>query len=262
MNRLDNKVAIVSGGARGLGGAAVKALAAEGANVVVADLLADEGQALVDDIVRAGGTACFAELDVRDRQAWDRVVSDCIEAYGRVDILLNSAGITLPKTIEEATIDEFKQVMDINLYGTFHGIQAVIPTMKNQASGSIINVASNSTEMIVPTTTYYATSKAAVANLTKTAAVHLGSSGCGIRVNSIHPGPHETPMITAPHVAQMPHIQRMKQTIPLGRFGRPEEFGQLVVFLASDESSYSTASEFFIDGGLSRVSDSFRKDES
>ena len=171
-----------------------------------------------------------------------------------MDVLVNNAGIALPRTIEEANLDEFKHVMDINLYGPFLGMKAALPALIARGAGSIVNVSSNSTEMIVPTTTYYAASKAALANLTKTTAVHLATQGYQIRANSIHPGPHSTEMLADPDVARMPHIQRMRETIPLGRFGRPEEFGHLVVFLASDESSYITASEFFIDGGLTRVS--------
>ena len=251
---MKDKVAIVTGGARGLGGAAASALAREGASVVVADILEDESNAKVEEITLAGGAARFAQLDVRHADDWARVVEDCVEAYGGVDVLVNNAGIALPRTIEEANLDEFKHVMDINLYGPFLGIKAALPALIARGAGSIVNVSSNSTEMIVPTTTYYAASKAALANLTKTTAVHLATQGYKIRANSIHPGPHSTEMLADPEVARMPHIQRMRETIPLGRFGRPEEFGHLVVFLASDESSYITASEFFIDGGLTRVS--------
>ena len=251
---MNGKVAIVTGGARGLGGAAASALTAEGASVVVADILVDEGHTKVDEITVAGGVARFAHLDVRDADAWARVVDECVEAYGGLDVLVNNAGIALPRTIEEANLDEFKHVMDINLYGPFLGIKAALPALIARGAGSIVNVSSNSTEMIVPTTTYYAASKAALANLTKTTAVHLATKGYQIRANSIHPGPHSTAILEDPAVARMPHIQRLRETVPLGRFGRPEEFGHLVVFLASDESSYITASEFFIDGGLTRVS--------
>lgn len=254
MDRMKGKVAIVTGGARGLGGAAVSALAAEGASVVVADILEEEGRAKVAEIASTGGNALFAPLDVRADDAWSRVVNECVETFGGLDVLVNNAGISFPRTIEDATLDEFQHVMDINLYGAFRGIKAALPALIARGSGSIINVSSNSTEMIVPTTTYYAASKAALANLTKTTAVHFATQGYEIRANSVHPGPHATDMLADPAVARMPHIQRMRETVPLGRFGRPEEFGHLVVFLASDESSYITASEFFIDGGLTRVS--------
>jgi len=254
MNRMNGKVAIVTGGSRGLGKAAASALAADGASVVIADLLADEGKATVEEITSHGGTAAFAHLDVRDADAWARVVDETLAAYGGLDVLVNNAGIAMPRSIEDATLEEFRHVMDINLYGAFLGIKAALPALIARGSGSIVNVSSNSTEMIVPTTTYYGASKAALANLTKTTAVHVATQGYGIRANSIHPGPHETDMLADPVVAAMPHIQRMRETVPLGRFGRPDEFGQLVVFLASDESTYITAAEFFIDGGLTRVS--------
>jgi 3alpha(or 20beta)-hydroxysteroid dehydrogenase len=247
---MNGKVVIVTGGARGLGGAAASALAREGASVVVADILEDEGHAKVDEITAAGGVARFAHLDVRDADAWARVVDESVEAYGGLDVLVNNAGLNLPRTIEDANLDEFKRIMDINLYGPFLGTKAALPALKARGAGSIVNVSSNSTEMIVPTTTYYAASKAALANLTKTTAVHFGTKGYQIRANSIHPGPHSTAMVDE----RQPHIQKMRATVPLGRLGRPEEFGQLVVFLASDESSYITAAEFFIDGGLTRVS--------
>jgi 3alpha(or 20beta)-hydroxysteroid dehydrogenase len=247
---MQGKVAIVTGGARGLGGAAASALAAEGAAVVIADILEAEGEAKAAEIASSGGRALFTRLDVREEQAWARVVDEAVTAFGGVDVLVNNAGVSLPRTIEDATLEEFRRVMDINLYGPFLGMKAALPAMTARGGGSIVNVSSNSTEMIVPTTTYYAASKAALANLTKTAAVRFATQNLNIRVNSIHPGPHATDMIDE----NVPHIRQMRDTIPLGRFGRPEEFGQLVVFLASGESSYMTAAEFFTDGGLTRVS--------
>jgi 3alpha(or 20beta)-hydroxysteroid dehydrogenase len=250
---MKNKVAIVTGGARGLGGAACTALAAEGAAVVVADVAEDIGRQKASEIVAAGGAASFALLDVRDGDAWGDVVAATTTEFGGVDVLVNNAGIVLPRTIEEATLDEFKAVMDVNLFGAFLGTKAVLPSMIARG-GSIVNVSSNSTEMIVPTTTYYAASKAALANLTKTTALHVAFKGYGIRANSIHPGPHATDMLGNPEIAELPHIKAMRDAVPLGRFGDPAEFAQLAVFLASDESSFITAAEFFIDGGLTRVS--------
>lgn len=250
MNRMQGRVAIVTGGSRGLGGAAVSTLAAEGAAVVIADVLDAEGAAKADEIRAAGGAALFQHLDVRDADAWQQVVERTAADFGGLDALVNCAGITLPRTIEDATLEEFQHVMDINLYGPFLGMQAALPALIERGGGSIVNISSNSTDMIVPTTTYYAASKAALANLTKTAAVRFATQDYGIRVNSVHPGPHATDMVDE----SMPHIRQMRDTIPLGRFGRPEEFGQLILFLASDESSYITAAEFFTDGGLTRVS--------
>lgn len=254
MNRMTGLVAIVTGGARGLGAAAATRFAAEGAAVLIADI--DEGAAgeCAAQLTRDGGTALSVRLDIRDAASWEDAVGVARREFGGLDVLLNNAGVTLPRTIEDATLEEFQSVMAINLFGPFLGMQAVLPAMRKRKGGSIVNVSSNSTEMIVPTTTYYAASKAALANLTKTAAVHFASQGYGIRVNSIHPGPHETDMLADPVVAAQPHIAAMRDAIPLGRFGRPEEFGHLATFLASPESSYITAAEFFIDGGLSRIS--------
>ncbi|MFI5623406.1 SDR family NAD(P)-dependent oxidoreductase [Nocardioides sp. NPDC051685] len=252
MARMDGKVVIVTGGARGLGAAACRALTSEGAAVVVTDVLDEIGSKTVAEIEAAGGTARYQSLDVRDADAWSTVVRQTVDKFGAIDALVNNAGVILPKTIEEATVEEFRSVMDVNLYGAFLGIQAVLPTLKSRGGGAIVNVSSNSTEMIVPTSTYYAASKAALANLTKTTAIHAALKGYGIRANSIHPGPHATEMIES--VAHLPHIAAMRDAVPLGRFGDPADFGQLVVFLASDESSYITASEFFIDGGMTRVS--------
>ncbi|MER7684915.1 glucose 1-dehydrogenase [Streptomyces sp. NPDC097610] len=254
MNRVKDKVVIVTGGARGLGGAACTALAAEGAAVVVADILQEEGRQKASEIVDAGGTARFVLLDVRDGDSWSEVVTSTVDEFGGLDVLVNNAGVVLPRTIEDATLDEFKNVMDVNFFGAFLGIKAVLPSLIARGGGSIVNVSSNSTEMIVPTTTYYAASKAALANLTKTTALHVAFKEYGIRANSVHPGPHATDMLGNPEIAELPHIKAMRDAVPLGRFGDPAEFAQLVVFLASEESSYITASEFFIDGGLSRVS--------
>jgi 3alpha(or 20beta)-hydroxysteroid dehydrogenase len=251
---MDGKVVIVTGAARGLGAAACKALAREGAAVVVTDVLDDAGRSTVTEIQQAGGSARFLPLDVRDPDAWSSVVQETADAFGGVDALVNNAGITLPRTIEDATLDEFRSVMEINLYGAFLGIKAVLPKLISRGGGAIVNISSNSTEMIVPTTTYYAASKAALANLTKTTAIHAAVSGYGIRANSVHPGPHATDMLADPEVSKLPHLKAIQDAVPLGRFGDPAEFGQLIVFLASDESSYITASEFFIDGGLTRVS--------
>jgi 3alpha(or 20beta)-hydroxysteroid dehydrogenase len=254
MDRMKDKVVIVTGGARGLGGAACASLAAEGAAVVVADILEDAGQQTVAEIKSSGGRARFARLDVRDADAWSSVVAETVEEFGGVDVLVNNAGMTLPRTIEDVTLEEFKRVMDVNLYGAFLGIKAVLPELISRGGGVIVNVSSNSTEMILPTTSIYGASKAALANLTKTTAIHVALKGYAIRANSIHPGPHATDMLADPDVANQPHIQILRDAVPLGRFGDPAEFAHLVVFLASDESSYITASEFFTDGGLTRIS--------
>jgi 3alpha(or 20beta)-hydroxysteroid dehydrogenase len=173
-------------------------------------VLDEAGELKVAEIERAGGTARFLPLDVRDPDAWEFVVHETVGAFGGVDALVNNAGFTLPRTIEEATLDEFRSVMEVNLYGAFLRIKAVLPALVSRGGGAIVNISFNPTEMIVPTTTYYAASKAALANLTKTTAIHAGLNGYGIRANSIHPGPHATEMLSDPEVANLPHIRIMR----------------------------------------------------
>ena len=250
MARLEGKVAIVTGGARGLGGGAVDALHAEGASVVIADVLDDTGQARAATL---GERGLYHHLDVRDAAQWALVVEQTIDRWGRIDCLVNNAGINIPIDIEAATLEQFQSILDVNLLGAFLGIKAVLPTIRENG-GSIINVASNSTSMALPETSLYGASKSGLANLTKTTAVHCGLKGYPIRCNSIHPGMHLTEMIDNPQVQALPHVRALKNAIPMGRMGMPEEFGKLVAFLASDDSSYMTAAELFTDGGLTVVS--------
>ena len=257
MARLDGKVAIVSGGARGLGGAAVDALAQEGAIVIAADILDEPGEARAAALNAAGRRAEYRHLDVRDALSWRDVVDGALKRHGRLDCLVNNAGITMSVDIETATLEQFRAIMDINLYGAFLGMKAAIPAMRQSGGGSIVNIASNSTDMVLPLTSLYGATKSALANLTKTTAVHCAQRGYNIRVNSIHPGPHETDMLTgggAMRAVDIPQVRALISAIPMGRMGRPEELGKLVVFLASDDSSYMTASELFSDGGLTVVS--------
>jgi 3alpha(or 20beta)-hydroxysteroid dehydrogenase len=255
MARLDGKVAIVTGGARGIGAAAAAALAAEGAAVIVADLLDDAGQATAAAIEAAGGTAPYVHLDVTDRAAWDASIGATLERFGRIDCLVNNAGIDMSATIEDITIENFRRVIEINLYGGFHGMQAVIPVMKRQGGGSIVNIASLATRKVAPTTAAYGAAKAGFANLTKTAAIHCARQGYGIRINSVHPGPIETPMLFGgtENRGDSPDVKRVIDIIPMGRLGQPADIGSVVVFLASDDSRYMTAEELYVDGGLSPI---------
>lgn len=254
MGRLNDKVAIVTGGSRGLGGGAADALCAEGASVVIADVLDEVGQARASDLQAAGHRARYVHLDVRDAQSWATLVDGVIATEGRIDCLVNNAGINIPIDIEEATVEQFQAILDVNLIGAFLGIKAVLPAMRGGGAGSIINVASNSTKMALPTTSLYGASKAGIANLTKTTAVHCALKSDNIRVNSIHPGAHLTEMLENPQVQAMPQVRALVDAIPMGRMGLPAEFGKVVVFLASEDSSYMTAAELFTDGGLTVVS--------
>jgi 3alpha(or 20beta)-hydroxysteroid dehydrogenase len=254
MARLAGKVAIVTGGARGLGGGAVDALCADGAQVVIADVLDEAGEVRAAQLAGEGHQVHYARLDVRDADGWAALVDATLQRWGRIDCLVNNAGINIPIDIEEATVEQFRAVLDVNLIGPFLGTKAVLPAMRRTGGGSIINVASNSTQMVLPTTSLYGASKAALANLTKTTAVHCALRGDNIRVNSIHPGAHMTEMLENPEVQAMPQVRALINAIPMGRMGMPAEFGKLVVFLASDDSSYMTAAELFTDGGLTVVS--------
>lgn len=253
---LAGKVSLVTGAARGLGLASAWAMAEAGAAVMITDMLADIGEASAAELRAAGHKAAFRAHDVRDAGAWASVVADTVNEFGGLDILVNNAGISHPCTIEDATEEGFRRMLDINLIGPFLGMQAAIPAMKVRGGGSIVNISSNSTRKVVALTTTYAASKAGLANLTKSASVHLAESGSGIRCNSVHPGPCETEMLMGEggkSGAELPAVKAMIQTIPMRRMGRPAEVGALVAFLASDAASYLTGGEYFVDGGVSNV---------
>lgn len=255
MSELSGKVAIVTGGARGIGAACARALCSRGAAVVVADLLEAEGRQTVEDLVSSGARAEFVVHDVTDENSWAELVSRAQSLYGRVDCLVNNAGINAAETMDTATADGFRRILDVNTIGAFLGMQAVAPLMTKGGGGSIINISSNSTRKMVALTTIYGASKAALAYITKTAAVHYAQSGYGIRVNSVHPGPTETDMLLggAEKAADIPAVRQMIDLIPMGRMGQPDEIGSVVAFLASDDSRYMTAAELFVDGGVSVV---------
>jgi 3alpha(or 20beta)-hydroxysteroid dehydrogenase len=252
-NDLTGKVAIVTGGARGLGAGIAWGLAENGAKVVLADVLDEAGEATVAQMVAEGHVARYRHLDVRETEAWGVLVRETIDAFGRIDCLVNNAGINFVETIESATEQQFRSILDVNLIGPFVGMQAVIPAMKAQGGGSIVNLSSNSTRKVVVSTTVYSASKAALANLTKTSAAWLGQYG--IRVNSVHPGAHDTEMVRKgfEQVADPAIHETILRAIPLGRLGDPAEVGALVAFLASDAASYISGSEYFIDGANSHI---------
>jgi 3alpha(or 20beta)-hydroxysteroid dehydrogenase len=254
MGRLNGKVAIVTGGARGLGAGTVEALCAEGAAVVIADMLDDSGKELAAKLGREGHRVHYTHLDVREPAEWASLVDETMTRWGRIDCLVNNAGISIIVDIESATIEQFRKVLDVNVLGAFLGMQAIIPAMRKGGGGSIVNIASNSTHMIMPLTSIYGASKAAIANLTKSAAAHCALRGDNIRVNSVHPGSHATEMSDSPEVREMPLTRELLRAIPMGRMGMPSELGKVVAFLASDDSSYMTGSEVFSDGGLTMVS--------
>jgi 3alpha(or 20beta)-hydroxysteroid dehydrogenase len=252
MGKLTGRVAIVTGGARGIGGACAQVLCAHGASVLLTDVLQDVGEKHAVHLRGLGYQAEFLAHDVREAAQWDAAVARTLERFGRLDILVNNAGINAPETIESATAEAFRAVMEVNLIGPFLGMKAVAPAMRKSGGGSIVNISSNSTRKLVSLTTIYGASKAALAYITKTAAVHYGESRYNIRVNSVHPGPTETDMLLggAAKAADIPVVRAMIDRIPLGRMGQPSEIGEVVAFLASDEARYVNAAEIFVDGGV------------
>jgi 3alpha(or 20beta)-hydroxysteroid dehydrogenase len=234
--RLAGKVALVSGGSRGMGASHVRALVAKGAKVVLGDILDAEGELVAKEV---GDSARYVHLDVTSPDDWAEAVRVAASEFGTVDVLVNNAGIINVGLIEDYELSEWQRILDINLTGVFLGIRAVTPAMKAAGRGSIINI--SSIEGIAGTIAChgYTATKFAVRGLTKSTALELGPSG--IRVNSIHPGLIKTPM-----TEWVP--EDIFQTA-LGRAAEPVEVSNLVVYLASDESSYSTGSEFIVDGG-------------
>lgn len=254
MGILDGKVAIVTGGARGIGGASAAGLCEAGAAVVIGDVLAEPGEATAAALRDAGHRAVFQKLDVREAAGWASIVEYAEQKFGRLDILVNNAGISTSRTIEDATEAELRHILDINLIGPFLGMKAVIGPMKVAGGGSIINISSNSTKKTVAMASLYSPTKAALANMTKTVAAHCAQTGTNIRVNSIHPGPTETDMLLGgSRDADIPMVRALINSIPFGRMGTPPEIASVVVFLASDAASYMTGAELFVDGGATIV---------
>lgn len=250
MALLDGKVAIVTGAARGLGFGIARAFCEAGASVMLTDVLS-QGEQSAATLRREGYEAEFMAHDVTDMAGWESVVKTTLDRWGRLDTLVNNAGINLILTIEEATVQDFQTILDINLLGPFRGTKAVIAAMASSGGGAIINISSNSTRKMFAQTSVYSATKAALANLSKTSAIHLARSGARIRVNSIHPGAHATNMIIGEgeHSASAGLLDVLVTMIPMGRIGEPAEVGATAVFLASDMASYITGAEIFVDGG-------------
>ena len=249
--RLQGKVAIITGGARGQGEAEARMFAREGAKVVFGDVLDDEGRRVEADIAAAGGEAVYVRLDVTDEDSWREAVGTAVSRFGKVDILVNNAGIASWNAGDDATVEEWDRLMEINAKGVFLGTKAVIPAMRAAGGGSIINISSIS-GMVGQTNIHpgYNASKGAVRILTKSTAVQHAAEG--IRCNSIHPGPVKTPM-TERSWSNPEWLKATERRTPLGRYAEPDEIAYGVLFLASDESSFMTGSEVVIDGGMTAL---------
>jgi len=243
---LAGKVALVTGGARGIGAATCRELAELGAEVVVTDVLDDEGSALADELQQAGHRAFYRHLDVADEHAWSDSVAEVIARSGRLDTLVNNAGIGTFEDVEAETLDGYRRVIGINQVGVWLGMRAVIPQMRAQGSGSVINISSifGAVGGFGGSVAYHA-SKGAVRLMTKNAAIRYAKEG--IRVNSVHPGFVDTPMVEPAKGTDME--QAILANTPMGRWGRSEEIATVIAFLAGDGASFMTGSEVYADGG-------------
>ncbi len=245
--RVAGKVALISGGSGGIGAASAKLLAGEGSAVVIADILVDQGKATEAQIAEAGGRVQFVELDVTSEESWRWAVKNTIDNFGKLDIVVNNAGVVHRTGVEETTVGDWDRVMDVNVKGVFFGTRAAIPEMRKAGGGSIINISSINGLVGSPASASYHASKGAVRIFSKSAAVQYAKDK--IRVNSVHPGYVDSPMTQAFHDVPEVRRERVGKT-PLGRMGTPEDVALGIVYLASDESSYVTGSELVIDGGM------------
>lgn len=246
MSRLTGKVAVITGGARGQGAAEARLFAAEGARVVITDVLIEEGKAVAAEI---GGV--FLRHDVSSESEWGDVVRQVLTAHGRIDVLVNNAGIFRRGNLRSTTLADYRQVIEINQIGVFLGMQAVATTMIEQRSGSIVNISSIAGFLGSAGAIAYGASKWAVRGMTKAAGVELARHG--VRVNSIHPGMIDTDMMSEVTGGDADRFKRIEKSVPLGRVAAADEVAKLALFLASDDSSYCTATEFVVDGGVTAI---------
>lgn len=240
--QLDGKVAIITGAARGQGEAEARLFVARGARVVLTDLLEEEGEKVAAEL---GDAALFVRHDVSSQEDWAKAVATALENFGRVDILVNNAAIYWTKPFEHETVDGLDRIFKVNFQGVFLGMQAVLPTMKAQRSGSIVNISSQSGLEGLPSHAAYGATKWAVRGLSKTVSLEVAEHG--VRVNSVYPGVIDTPMIAKVGVERG---EGKFPAVPLRRVAAPEEVAETVAFLASDASSYMTGAELVVDGGM------------
>jgi 3alpha(or 20beta)-hydroxysteroid dehydrogenase len=241
MARLEGKTAVITGAAQGMGAAHAKKFIEEGAKVVLTDLNEEKGQAFASEL---GENARFIKHNVTSAKDWEEVVAGAEAAFGPVDVLVNNAGITMAKSILAMTEEEYRRIVDINQVSVFLGMKAVIPSMQKAGGGSIVNI--SSMNGLVAGAIGYTDTKFAVRGMTKAAAIECANYG--IRVNSVHPGVIATPMVV--QVDTKAAVEAFAKHIPLKRVAQSEEVSNMVLFLASDEASYSTGSEFVVDGGM------------
>jgi 3(or 17)beta-hydroxysteroid dehydrogenase len=254
MNRVDGKIALITGGARGIGGEAARQLVQAGAKVAITDVLVPDGEALTSEL---GNGSIFLQHDVTDEAAWKHVVGKTVSQFGGLDILVNNAGVWERSVIEEASVEQFDRLCAVNLKGVFLGTKHGINAMKNRPmdadSASIINLSSTAGLVGSSTSAIYSMTKGGVRLFTKSTAIEVRARGYNIRCNSVHPGATESAMqndILATSNMTAAEIETHKTTrTPMGRFGQPLDIAQAILFLASNDSSWMTGSEMVVDGG-------------
>jgi len=242
--RLEGKVALISGAARGMGECEARLFVREGAKLVLGDVLEEQGKKVAEEIIRQGGNATFVRLDVTVEADWQRAVETAERTYRKLQILVNNAGIVRMGPLDETSVDAWNEVINVNQTGVFLGMKQTIPALRRAGGGSIINISSIAGLIGLSNIPAYQASKGAVRLLTKHAAIQYAKDN--IRVNSVHPGRIETPMTTPLNPERREMVLRLT---PLGRDGKPEEVAYGVLYLASDESSFVTGAELVIDGG-------------
>ena len=251
MARLEGKVALISGGARGQGAVEAQMFAAEGAKVVIGDILDDAGKQTEAQLRELAYECTYVHLDVTSESDWHNAVQAAVTAYGKLDILLNNAGILIRKNIEDTTEADWDRIFAVNAKGVFLGTKAALPALRDNGGGSIINISSTAGLVGSPNgSASYTATKGAVRLFTKSTAIQHASEG--IRCNSIHPGPIETDMI-ADTLNDPDNLALRMQRLPLGRVGKPSEIAYGAIYLASDESSFVTGAELVIDGGTTAM---------